>query len=219
MLWPTICIDNFFNNPEQVIKFSKTLKYEKSHDGKWPGERSNMINILDKGFINTTTKKIMAVLFPVNYKNMTWNLELYFQKINGKLYKNKGWVHNDAPQEFTAIIYLSNHKECGTSLYVPKNFFSDSINGNFKEKYYMNIEEQIDVNKYLDENNNRFEKTLTINSKFNRLIIFDSNNFHAAEQFNEESIEEERLTLICFFTNISGNINKYPISEMRRIEI
>jgi hypothetical protein len=178
-----------------------------------------MINILDKGFINTTTKKIMAVLFPVNYKNMTWNLELYFQKINGKLYKNKGWVHNDAPQEFTAIIYLSNHKECGTSLYVPKNFFSDSINGNFKEKYYMNIEEQIDVNKYLDENNNRFEKTLTINSKFNRLIIFDSNNFHAAEQFNEESIEEERLTLICFFTNISGNINKYPISEMRRIEI
>ena len=88
------------------------------------------------------------------------------------------------------------------------------IDQNLIEKKYG---ENLNENKYLNENNEKFDKILTIDSKFNRLLLFDSNQYHAAEKFKEQDIDEDRLTLITFFTNISGNCNKYPITEMRRI--
>jgi len=217
MLWPTICVDNFFEEPEKVKQFSDTLKFNKDPFGKWPGERSNLLHEVNKEFFDFTTRKIMAILFPINYKNMTWEVQQVFQKINGNIYKNNGWVHSDSPNELTAIVYLSNHLKCGTSLFKPKEFFNSHINKNFKEEFYKEVIKIKKEKKYLNENNNRFEKILTIDSRFNRLIIFDSNHFHAAEKFNDKNINEDRLTLVMFFTNISGNYNKYPITEMRRV--
>jgi hypothetical protein len=215
MLWPTICVDNFFEEPEKVKQFSNTLKFSKDPLGKWPGERTECMHMLDINFFKYTTKKIMSLLFPMNYAKMNWNAIQTFQKIDGSIYTHNGWVHRDDLDEFTAIIYLSNHKKCGTSLFKPIKFQDDVINQEYKQKGNLNISRE--DNKYLLENNNLFEKTLTIDSRFNRLVLFDSSNFHAAEKFNEENINEDRLTLITFFTNISGNNNKYPITEMKRV--
>jgi hypothetical protein len=217
MLWPTICVDNFFEEPEEIKKFSNTLKFNEDPFGKWPGERTNLLHEINKDFVDFTTKKIISVLYPINYHDMRWEAQQTFQKINGNIYKNKGWVHKDVPRELTAIIYLSNHLKCGTSLFKPKDFFNKCINTDFKQKFYKEKSKITIENKYLNENNDQFEKILTIDSRFNRLIVFDSNHFHAAEKFNEENINEDRLTLITFFTNISGNYNKYPITEMKRV--
>lgn len=214
MLWPTLCVDDFFNNPEEIVNFSKTLKYEKNVEGKWPGERSISLHKINFEFVDFVTKKIISVLFPINYLNMRWEIQQFFQKINGNFYTSNGWVHTDTPKELTAIIYLSNHKKCGTSFFKPKKFYSKLIDPNLIEKKYG---ENLNENKYLNENNEKFDKILTIDSKFNRLLLFDSNQYHAAEKFKEQDIDEDRLTLITFFTNISGNCNKYPITEMRRI--
>jgi hypothetical protein len=216
-LWPTICVDNFFDEPEKVKEFSTTLKFKKNNLGRWPGERTDLLHEINKEFVDFTTKKIMSIIYPMNYRDMRWEAQQIFQKINGNIYKNKGWVHTDIPIELTAIIYLSSHLNCGTSLFKPKDFFNNCINTDFKEKIYREGDKNNNENKYLNENNDKFEKILTIDSKFNRLIIFDSSNFHAAEKFNEDNINEDRLTLVTFFTNISGNCNKYPITEMRRI--
>ena len=140
-----------------------------------------------------------------------------FQRTDGNLYNNYGWVHTD-PDEFTSIIFLSNHKKCGTSLFKKAKITSQVINSEFKYNYYKNTEKiKTEEEKYLKENNDQFEKTLTLNSRFNRLILFDSSNFHAAEKYGEENINEDRLTLVTFFTGVIGNENKYPISEMRRL--
>lgn len=217
MHWPSICVDNFFEEPEKIKNFSKTLTFEEDSLGRWPGKRSNQLHIINQEFVAFVTKKIMAILYPINFVEMEWEVDQTFQKISRNIYKNKGWIHKDNPSEFTAIIYLSNHLKCGTSLFKAKEFSTTEINIEHKENFYKTKLNSDEENVYLNENNNRFEKILTIDSRFNRLFLFDSNNFHAAENFNEENINEDRLTLITFFKNIKGNRNKYPLSEMRRI--
>jgi hypothetical protein len=217
MLWPTICIDDFFEDPLSVKNFADTLNFKKNPEGRWPGERTEFLHNINNEFFNFTTKKVMSILFPMNYKKLTWKASQMFQRINGNIYNNFGWVHTDH-EEFTSIIFLSNHKQCGTSLFKKKKIMSKVINSEFKQEYYKNTEKiKTEEEKYLKENNDQFEKTLTLNSRFNRLILFDSSNFHAAEKYGEEKINEDRLTLITFFTDINGNENKYPISEMRRL--
>jgi hypothetical protein len=217
MLWPTICVDDFFNDPLSVKNFAHTLDFKKDIEGRWPGERTEPLHNINNNFFSHTTAKIMSVLFPMNYKNLNWKALQMFQRTDGNIYRNNGWVHTD-PDEFTSIIYLSNHEKCGTSLFKKTKITSKLINSEFKNDYYKNTEKiKTEEEKYLKENNDQFEKTLTINSRFNRLIIFDSSNLHAAEKYGEEKINEDRLTLITFFTAVTGNENKYPISEMRRL--
>lgn len=215
MIWPTIIVDNFFDEPEKIIEYSKTLKFGQDPEGRWPGVRTGLMGEVDNDFYNWINFKIVRLIYPMNYLQMSWRANQYFQKINGNIYKNEGWIHSDSPAEFTAIIYLSKHKNCGTSLYNKNKFFNAVLNDNEKKEAYKNLNFKNEF-KYLKENNDLFEKNLTIDSKFNRLVIFDSNQFHGADKFKEDKNNEERITLITFFYSLSCPYIKYPITEMRR---
>jgi hypothetical protein len=221
MIWPSICVDNFFDDPTKVKEFAYSLEYKKDEEGKWPGYRTGGMHEVDFKFFNWTTLKIISLLYPMNYRDVSWTAEQTFQRIPGKTFKNKGWVHKDYEEEFTAIIYLSNHKDCGTSLYRPKKFGNKIINEELKREILLNKgtnnKKNLEEEKYLNENNDQFEKILEFKSIFNRLVIFDSHNFHAAENFYNEDLNEDRLTLITFFKHINIPNIKYPITEMKRI--
>jgi len=219
MIWPFICVDNFFEEPLKVKEFADSLKYFKSEEGRWPGFRSNVMHEENNKFFNWSTKKIVSLFYPMQVREATWIAEQTFQRIPGDLFKNKGWVHTDGDYEFTAIIYLSEHKNCGTSLYKSKTFGAAPINEFEKRKRYLNTDKitEKEEKEFLNENNNQFEKILEIPSLFNRLIIFDASNLHAAENFYNENIKEDRLTLITFFKDLRVPDIKYPIPEMRRI--
>jgi len=222
MIWPVICIDNFFQDPIKVKEFAYSLKYGKGEEGRWPGTRTNPLHEVDFRFFKWSTKKMISAIYPMNFSESTWVAEQSFQRIPGSLYKNKGWVHRDNGVEFTAIVYLSNHRNCGTSIYRPKILGADTINENEKRNFYKNIENLNDKQKkeekdLLKQNNDQFEKILEIDSVFNRLVMFDANNYHAAENFSNEGLNEDRLTLITFFSNVVIPNIKYPLTEMRRI--
>jgi len=73
--------------------------------------------------------------------------------------------------------------------------------------------EDEDLKKYLGKNNNRFKKTIEVDSVFNRLIMFDSSSYHGVIKFGDR----ERMTLISFLSKIeSEKPIKYSLSEMRR---
>ena len=65
-----------------------------------------------------------------------------------------------------------------------------------------------------------FEKILTVDSFFNRLMLFDSNHFHSANNFFDENISNDRLTLISFISNIhkKDSILKYSINESYNLD-
>ena len=199
MIYPTIVLDNFFDDPIKVIQFAKSLEYYQDSEGKWPGERTKELHEVDNYFFEQCGYKILSVLYPT-IKKISFNCALLFQKIS-KEYKNQGWIHQDGNYDFTAIVYLSQHNECGTSLFNSKKIFSKILNTENKKNTYLNKNFQEEI-KYLNENNNQFTETVKINSKFNRLIMFDSSQYHSAQKFIENNIEEDRLTLIGFFKDI-----------------
>lgn len=215
-MWPTICVDNFFNDPDKVFKFANSLKYTPSSEGSWPGERSDELHNIDKDFFEFFGKKVLSILYPMQ-KDISFNLRLNFQRMSKK-YINEGWVHEDDAytNQFTSIVYLSKHKECGTSLFDSKKIYSFPINAIQKHNVYLkdNFKEG-DI--YLKENNNQFEETLSIKSKYNRLIMFDSSQLHAAQKFIENGIEEDRLTLVGFFENIYFPNIKFNGIQHKRI--
>lgn len=215
MKWYTGSIDNFFDDPYKILEFSKKLDFKKDEKNEWPGTRTKTTHDINKDFFIWSTRKIIALLYPMNFSSLEWSATQYFQKIDGKIYKEKGWVHADTDVELTAILYLSKHKNCGTNIFSPKYFNCLPIHHSQMKKSYENT--NVKSNKYLIENNERYEKTISFNSKFNRLIFFDGSQYHAAEKFNEENLNEERLTLITFFYNITGPNIKYPVPQMKRL--
>jgi len=126
MLIPTIILDNFFKYPEKIVEFSKNLLYEECPDGAWPGKRSKNLKEISQEFFNDLNSKMLHLICPLKNPSVYFEASTHFQKISN-LYKQGGWIHTD-PGMFTFIIYLSNHKECGTSIYEPKNNYSRFIN-------------------------------------------------------------------------------------------
>ena len=214
MIYPTIILDNFFNDPIKIVQFANSLEYYQDNEGKWPGKRTKELHEINKSFFENYGSKILSILYPT-VKEKNFNCSLSFQKIS-KEYINKGWIHKDDNYDFTTIVYLSQHKECGTSLFDSKNISDEILNYENKKNMYLKKDFEKEM-KYLDENNSQFIETIKINSKFNRLIMFDGAQYHAAQKFIENNIEEERLTLIGFFSNIYFPGIKFNGIEHKRI--
>jgi len=218
MQWPTLIVDNFFTDPHAVVKLSKTLKYIRSIDNIWPGTRSPLIHEVDNNFFLWSTRKILALLYPVQIlgeDSLKWNATQYFQRVPYNTYGKEGWIHSDIDNEFTVIIYLSDHPQSGTCLYEGKRFNSQSKYLEEKEKFYRDLKDFRRMEKYRDKANSQFRKKVELFSNFNKLVLFDGSNWHAS--INADNSKSDRLTLVTFFTSVTCKGIRYPITQMRRI--
>ena len=215
MHWPTLIVDNFFTDPQAIVKLSKTLKYKRAIDNKWPGTRSPSLHEVDKEFFLWSTRKIMSILYPMDRDVIKWEALQYFQRVPYKIYGEEGWVHNDSGQEFTSIIYLSDHFQSGTCLYEGTHFNTAVEYEEEKRRFFRDLTDRKRMKKYRDKSNSKFHKKVELFSNFNRLVLFDSHNWHASR--NSGGDKNDRLTLITFFSNIRCENICYPIPTMRRI--
>ncbi len=202
MMWPTICIDNFFNNPKQVLEYSKTLKYTPAEKGNWPGVRSKAIHEIDNDFYTHIATKMIAALYPNEWQDIGWLANSYFQKIDSR-WRGPGWVHKDVHQQFSSIIYLSGDTSCGTSLYKENTHETVPLVNNMKTSSNLKPSKMktAEYKKELEKHNNKFTKTVSFNSEINRCIMFDSYQYHAVDNFNKDD-DNERVTIITFFNSI-----------------
>ena len=189
--WPSLIIENFYNNFDEVLKISKEVEYF-SNDGTWPGKRSDLLHKINKPFFNLTTTKIIQALFPNEYENLTWSARMHFQKIS---MKGKGFIHQDG-DEISCLIYISGGEGVGgTSLYKPKGIIKDRI-GYLKES--MNAyKENKSLETLVEKHNKQFQLTTKVAFEPNKLFLFDSNQYHAADDF-----VGERCTIVVFFQEI-----------------
>ena len=198
MRWPTIIIDDFFNDFEAVKKLSNELKYYPT-DGTWPGLRSGFLSDVNRPFFDLTSYKILQALYPHNYEDLMWSARMHFQRIP---ISGQGYVHQD-DDEISAIVYISgSEKAGGTSLYKPKVFPYDRA-GYVKEKHeaYKDSTQKgkmkQDLSKSVKQHNDQYEITTTVNFKPNTLFAFDCNHHHSADEFGGD-----RCILITFFEEI-----------------
>jgi len=216
-LFPTLIVDNFLSDPDQVVEYSKTLDYEIDKNYAWPGKRSKPLHEINYNLFNFIGNKILSC-FNVEKIDCTWKAIAQFQSIDNKYIS--GWTHSD-PNVLTAIIYLNKDYvlDSGTSLNKPKKLYNLPINIEKKKTIYKKIATENDYNflediNYLHENNQLFEETLLVKNLYNRLFVFEGSNFHTADQFNTP---EARLTLIYFFTEINIRDNRYPMVSVEKL--
>ena len=73
MMYPTMCIDNFFKNPQKVKEFALSLKYIDCDNGRWPGARTENLFFVNKEFHRHVGRKMLAALYPTMYERLHYS--------------------------------------------------------------------------------------------------------------------------------------------------
>jgi len=221
MHFPTLIVDNFFDDPQKIIDRSNKLEFKNLPNKRWAGLRTDLVHEIDYGVFDYVTKKIMRLLFPHDPKNMIWQTEMYFSITNPQDTKYPDWAHKDDKSEFTAIIYLSDHN-CGTNVCHftnPLKIIDDLGTAQFD--YFRNPTKK--QPKIKNEIDNQFKDTILVNGRFNRLVLFDGSSWHRQQKFTAEDMKsnKDRLMLIAFFHEVTKKEGTgrvlFPITEMRRL--
>jgi hypothetical protein len=214
--FPAVCVDNFFNDPDYVLNLAKNANYSVAKKN-YPGVRSEHLQIINECFFHTVCNKLLSIYYgPIIPKDITWNFEMAFQKItpfeNQEYLYPDGWIHaDDCP--LAGVIYLNNSNvDAGTSLYDPKIPLTTTKNKNIKETFYSSGDVPIDVyNSAVIENNSQFIESISFKNKFNRLVMYEGFQFHAAK--NIMKMSEPRYTIVFFAHIISAPY--FPIQNIR----
>ncbi len=197
---PTMVIDGFYEDPTLVRDYALELEYYKGNRGSWPGLRSNYIQNLDAGLYDLLYKKLMKELTPYGFTKFD-ELQSSFQLID-KTY-GEGWVHDDDPHfTIAGLIYLNLDAPvgAGTTLYCNQTDFNGEVYGEIfmNDVLVATDQEREQYTKYRKEQRMHFTPTTTIESVFNRCIIFDPRTWHSANTFFGIEKNDTRLTQVFF---------------------
>ena len=219
----SVCVDDFFENPDDIRNFGLSLEKKPDAEGKWPGKRSLILHDIDEKFANELILKVFSAYIDLKYTSVRWKeSQVMFQEISP--YKNdllnKGWIHQDSGMQLAFVIYLTPDADTksGTSLFRIKKEAQKSF---YLKKHYEKEKlfkgENVDVNEYnksISDNENLFEETTRYSNVYNRMIAYDSREFHKANSFVTNS--HNRLTIVGFINGIE--IDEMPLERVKKIE-
>ena len=222
-IFPITSINNFFAEPDEVVKFANSLKYKKPKEGNYPGVRTKNLDTVDYDFFNRTILSILSVYFE-DFENINYSdTYLEFHKIKPyskslKDVRNKGWIHRDGTA-LGGLIYLNkqSHPESGTSLYALKKEPVDNEKG-IKAKINFYKRNKINLNQYKKEMafvEKQFVKTHTFKNIYNTLVAFDGFQWHGIDNIYSNP-KEDRLSLVFFIGKIQAR--DFPKLRVNRIQ-
>jgi hypothetical protein len=224
MYFPSICADNFFNNPDDVREFALSLEYEDCSisGGIWPGKRTKELSLINPDYHKDFTHKILSLFFDrKRFNTLHYRLQTYFQLTESNQYgkNNTGWVHDDGFAPLAGVVYLSKQidPQCGTSICSKASLYSAERNVDVKREMFQKYNSSNDqlYKDSLDINNSQFVETVRFNNIYNRLIAYDGSQFHVVNNLYGEN--EPRLTQVFFFDYISADW--FPIPHSRTVKI
>jgi len=213
MFFPSTVVDNFYNDPENILSFINELDFKKSTDGSWPGERTEPLEKIEPDFSAEFHRKYLSTFFDGEVTQLEWEITSYFQKIypNADDETNSGWIHQDDSVMLAGVIYLNKNAplESGTSIFKIKDKSKEeelrNIQSKYKKPFYRG--EIVDLGEYkknLKLHNESFEETLRVNNVFNRLITYEGHLPHKQNGFAGFK-DEPRLTHVFFVKRITSN--------------
>jgi len=231
----TQAVDDFFENPNEVVEFANTLDFKIGPHGFWPGKRTLGLHMINHNFFNSVLQKIFTLFFDYKHTNINWdNVEMYFQKTypydpkNKKSLLNSGLIHQDGNFPLVGLVYLTKNADLdsGTSIFLPKKLEKNyekktSILSSRKEKLYkkplekMTKKDLADYEVLVNDVNSNFNETTRFNNVYNRLITYNGNEYHKCNSFFTG--EKERLTLVFFVGQIQSS-SFYPIQKLNSIK-
>lgn len=224
--FPSICLDGFYSDPDEIVKWASTLDYNKDPKSTWPGWRTPPLSTIDYKFDDDFSKRLMGIFFDIDRDWVSWEIQTHFQIIKPFADskddpRNWGWIHQDSDGvydavkgfeplkcEYAGIIYLTPDADLdtGTSIFRSKVTKPDS-NQPLKKELFSG--EDVNVDEYAENMiriRSQFEETVRYCNVYNRLIAFEAKNYHAAMNFKMNS-DKVRLTQVFFIKNIRSQVN------------
>lgn len=193
-------IDDFLRNPEPVRDEALSLNYTRT--GHYPGRGSVERLKIDglEQVVSSVVRQPLQANWPGNHAHSTCRLTL-------AEHDEVAPIHVD-PNSLSGILYLSRPEDChgGTEFYRHLRTGSDRMpmdpNGLKELGYqtYAELEEDI-----LKEGSDRskWEQTMVIPMRFNRLVLFQPQYWHTAGPGFGDSAENGRLVYLIFFQRVS----------------
>jgi hypothetical protein len=218
---PITILDNFLENPDEIVNFALSLNYSSDPNNRWPGQRTNVLRDINPYFAQYIESKILSIFIPLD-RSVSYESTSNFQLIENL--PHNGWIHSDSPNQITSIIYLNKdtNKKCGTSLYKQKSYFpienpqdKKLVDSTRSQHHQNNTLTQPQLQEKLNWENKHFTKIQEVNNSYNRLFCFPSNIPHSATKFTSNSTSP-RLTLVTFFKNIISPI-PFPLNRVNNI--
>ena len=198
-----IVVDDFLDDPYALRNAALNLNYPES-ESNFPGRNSEQrINI--EGLHNEVSRLVGESLLPMGHNQAHGNCRIALAHDVGKAN-----VHVDA-SHWSGILYMSKPEDCrgGTEFFrhIPTNTerapYSDQ---EAMEKFGVPSAKQWTEN-ILDNDTNdasKWEMTLRIPMRFNRLILLRPWLWHTAGESFGDSIENGRLVYLMFFSSAHG---------------
>jgi len=190
-----IIIDNFYKNPYETRNFILTQEF--TVRGNYPGQRTisfaneHLKSIIQK-YVEPFGGKITH--FPTPSPDGSDAHGIYNGSFQYTTIRDRSWIHVDEYNSWAGVLYLTPNPpvSSGTTFYK----FKDGTICKRDRDILKNNEEidrwSQDMTKWIEIDN--------IGNVFNRLILFNSNNYHMSRDYFGDTKENARLFQVFFFS-------------------
>jgi hypothetical protein len=203
---PVTVLDNFFVNPKWVRELALQQEFHKDENGRWPGKRTKPIHEIYPGLHDYICRRFLSLFFTEDKDIDFFQIAAIFQLVDVK-YKN-GWVHRD-PSLVSGIVFLNDDEtmhDSGTTIYEP---LYEGLRGGLKQKTDFYRGEIPTDEPFKTQHNSCYKESIIVKNKFNRLIAFDGQLNHAANDFIGTDNNNSRLTMAFFINHL--DVQKTPV--------
>lgn len=205
MLPSLLIVDDFLKDPWAARRAALALEYEpaKQH-GNFPGLNSSAP--LDMQGVNSAVSRLIGT--PLTGAPGTQHGAC---RLTCKGDRGKSGVHID-PASYSGILYLSRPEDCARPDAGGTDFFRHRRTGLEavpQDPARIAASGYADVNALIEDVVNRdttsptkWERTMRVPARFNRLLLFSPWQFHNAAPGFGKSAEDARLVILLFFAPV-----------------
>jgi len=190
-----IIVDNFYNNPIETRNYILTQEFMVR--GNYPGQRT--ISYANIGLKETIQKYVepfggKIIDFPIPKENDSNDSSIYNGAFQYVTSRDHSWVHIDGANNWAGVLYMTPNApvSAGTAFY---KFYD----GSTCKRDIEILANKSETDKY-SQDLTKWQQVDKVGNIFNRLILFNSNNFHMSMDYFGDTKENSRLFQVFFFS-------------------
>jgi hypothetical protein len=190
-----IIVDNFYNNPMETRNYILTQEF--SVKGNYPGKRTrSYANEQLKGIIQKYVEPFSGKItkFPIPKSDLSDANTIYNGAYQYTTSRDRSWVHTDGWNNWAGVLFLTPDApvSSGTGFYKFQDGTRSEQDGKLLNNKKMTDTYSQDLTKW--------ELVDRVGNVFNRLVLFNSYNFHMSMDYFGDSKENGRLFQVFFFS-------------------
>jgi hypothetical protein len=200
--------DNVLLRPQLLAEFGLGLNFVEDHSNLYPGVRARVPAEFSRPFHAWLTRALhcTGVLEESCHIHDGASFFSIVNRNRANLLPLQRIPHYDStdPRVFAAVIYLFDRANAGTSFYRHRMTGYEKIGVDNRDNYKVALNRDMKklgppAREYTNGSNALFERTHSVDSAFNRIVIYSGNVLHAADIdgrfFNGNDNSQWRLTV------------------------